>query len=378
MREPVNDCDYWKLKLRIPIAFCQQFPVMETQQTDTFSIKGKQWFLYAFVLPLLLLSVIAISVLIAFSSTPYPDLSAAPILFTMVVGILGAYFLNELAELTVSVTLGETGFVIKKWGHRPQQYAYGDILAHNERLNSTRTSTFNELTVYLPDNWFMLRSNAYAEYGELKHVLTYFGQPVPYRSVLTRAGRNRYRWFLGGMALLILANIMLGFATHNSVDKKPAQLSSVSAMPDVIRASIVKGNVKGISFRLHPWPDVWFFARRTHFDETIQPLLQRIDPHKPVTLLLRESDIQKKLLKKEPLTTGDKYIRYDRIDVFGIRQGADINVATTQPVREPGRTSPYLRLFFFGIPLVFCGTGWVWVEQQPVVDRQPAVIQNFA
>lgn len=345
---------------------------METQKTDRFSIKSTQLVLYALILPLLLLSVIAISVLIAFNSTPYPDLSAAPVLFTLVVGILGTYLLNELAELTVSITLGETDFVVKKWGQRPKQYAYGDILAHNERLNSTRTSTFDELTVYMPDNWFMIRSSAYAAYDELKHVLTYFGQSVPYRNVLTRAGRTRYRWFLGGMALLIIANIVLGFATYNPVDKKPAQLSSVSAVPDTIRAIFGKSTFRGISFRLHPWPNVWLFASRRNFDESIQPLFRRIDPHQPVTLLLRESDIQKKLLKTEPLTVGDKYIKYDRVDVFGIRQGPHINVATTQPVREQGRTSPWLRLLFFGMLLAFCGTSWAWVEQQTIVDNRTA------
>ena len=341
---------------------------METGQTDTFSVKGNYLFLYAFIVPLLLIIVLAISVLIAFSGTSYPDLSVAPILFTLVTGILGVHLLNEVAELTVSVTLGETDFIVKKWGQQPRQYTYGDILAHNERLNYTRTSTFNELTVYLPDNWFMLRSNAYEEYDELKHVLTYFGESVPYRTVLTRASRTRFRWFVGGIALLIIANIVLGFAAYDPVDKKPAQLSSISAMPDIIRASMNKGNFKGLSFRLHPWPDVWFFASRRDFDESLQPLLQRINLHQPVTLILRERDIQKKLLKTEPLTLGDKFMNYDRIDVFGIRQGTDINVATTQPVQEPGRTSPYLRLLFFGMLLVFCGTGWAWVEEQMVVE----------
>lgn len=317
-----------------------------------------------------LLSFIALAVIpagIAFRGMRYPDLSVLPIFWVVGIGFTGALVLLELMPQTVSIELGETGFTVKKWGGRAASYPYKAITSYNERRQLDRSSAYDELTLYMPTNWFMIRSNVYDDYAYLKTQLTQYAQPVTYRRVITRSERAQFRWFLGGLSLVIIAGILFSFAAHNPVGKAPAPLRYLSAQVNSVGAVKAKSNFKGVSFRLNRWPDLWFYASRQNFDQDIRFLLQYIRPNHPVTLLLRESDIQKKLLKTEPLTFGDKYIDYERIDVFGIRQGTSINLSTTQPVYEPTRTRPYRWLFFYGMLLLFCGSCWVWTEQQALI-----------
>ncbi|WP_157618404.1 hypothetical protein [Spirosoma spitsbergense] len=317
-----------------------------------------------------LLAIIALVIIpagIAFSDARYPDLSILPIFWVLGIGFVGVIVLLEMKPQTVSIELGETGFTIKKWGSRAVYYPYSAIMSYNERRQFDRSSAYDELTLYMPTNWFMLRSNVFQDYPYLKAQLTQSARPVPYRRVITQTERTQFRWFLGGLSLVIIASIVFGFVAHNPSGKNPAPLGSFTAQLDEVRAVEAKSNFKGVSFRLNRWPDLWFYASRQDFDQDIQFLLRYIRPNRPVTLLLRESDIQKKLLKTQSLTFGDKYIDYKRIEVFGIRQGTDINLSTSQPVREPTRTHPYRWLLFFGMLLVFCGSCWVWVEQQPLI-----------
>ncbi len=316
---------------------------------------------------LLFVALILIPAGIAFSDARYPDLLILPICWVTGAGFLGAIVLFEMKPQTVSIALDETGFTVKKWGSRAVYYPYSAITSYNERHQFDRSSAYDELTLYMPTNWFMLRSNVFDDYAYLKTRLTRLAQPVPYRRVTTRTERMQIRWFLGGLSLAIIASIIFGFAAHNPAGKGPALLSSLSAQVDGVRAVKTKGNFKGISFRLTRWPDLLFYASRQDFDQDIRLLLRYIRPNRPVTLLLRESDIRKKLLKNQPLTFGDKYIDYKRVEVFGIRQGTAINLSTSQPAREPTRTHPYRWLLFFGMLLVLCGSCWVWVEQQPLI-----------
>lgn len=316
---------------------------------------------------LLFISLMLIPAGIAFRGTHYPDLSMLPIFWVLGIGFTGAIILFELKPQTVSLELSETGFTVKKWGSRATYYPYSAITSYNERRQYDNASAFDELTLYLPTNWFRLGSNVYDDYGYLKTELTRFAQPVPYRRVVTRTERTQIRWFLAGLALVIMASITFGFVAHNPTGKDPAPLGAFTAQVDGVQAVKAKGNVKGVSFRINRWPDLWFYASRQDFDQDIRFLLQYIRPHRPVTLLLRESDIRKKLLKDVPLTVGDTYIDYERIEVFGVRQGTDINLSTSQPVLEPPRTRPYRWLLFYGMLLVFCATCWVWTEQQSLI-----------
>ncbi|WP_157626983.1 hypothetical protein [Spirosoma luteum] len=316
---------------------------------------------------LLFLSLFVIPAGIALSGARYPDLSVLPIFWVLGIGFVGAIVLLEMKPQTVSIELSETGFTVKKWGSRATHYPYSAITSYNERRQFDRASAFDELTLYMPTNWFMLRSNVFRDYPYLKAQLTQDARPVPYRRVITQTERMQFRWFLSGMALLIITSIVFGFVAHNPSGKNPAPLGPFTALLDEVRAVEAKSNFKGVSFRLNRWSDHWFYASRQDFDQDIRFLLRYIRPNRPVTLLLRESDIQKKLLETEPLTVGDKYFDYKRIEVFGIRQGNDINLSTTQPVYEPTRTRPYRWLLFYGMLLVLCGTCWVWTEQQQLL-----------
>ena len=126
------------------------------------------------------------------------------------------------------IELLERGFIIKKFGQKVRRYSYTAILSHNERHEPGRGGPFDELTVYLDDNWFAIRSNEFAEYDYLKAQFTQYSQPVPYRTVLTLTERNRLRWMIGGLVLLIGATIAFGYLAHNPADPNPAQLFSRS------------------------------------------------------------------------------------------------------------------------------------------------------
>ncbi len=316
---------------------------------------------------LAIISLVLIPAGIAFSDARYPNLSILPIFWVLGAGFLGAIFLFEMKPQTVSIELSETGFTVKKWGSRAGYYPYSAITSYNERRQFDRSSAYDELTLYMPTNWFTLGSNVFDDYGYLKTQLTQAALPVPYRRVITQTERTQIRWFLGGLALVIIACIVFGFVLHNPTGKDPAPLGSLSTRVDGVREVKAKSTFKGVSFNLNRWPDLWFYASRQDFDQDIRFLLRHIRPNQPITLLLRESDIRKKLLKTEPLTLGDKYVDYKRIEVFGIRQGTAINLSTSQPVWEPTRTRPYRWLLFFGMLLVFCGSCWVWTEQQALI-----------
>ena len=92
--------------------------------------------------------------------------------------------------------------------------------------------------------------------------------------------------------------------------------------------------------------------------------------NQPITLLIRQSEFRKKLTQTEPLTFGDKYDGYNQILVFGVRQGDWVDLQTSQPVYEPTHTRPLLRTFFLSILLVFCWTGWVYVERLEVLGER--------
>ena len=334
---------------------------MQHQQKNVFTISRTRGLWQTLGFLLLFLSLFVIPAGIALSGARYPDLSVLPIFWVLGIGFVGAIVLLEMKSQTVSIELSETGFTVKKWGTRATHYPYSAITSYNERRQFDRSSAYDELTLYMPTNWFMLRSNVFQDYPYLKTQLTQAARPVPYRRVITQTERTQFRWFLGGMALVIITSIVFGFVAHNPTGKNPAPLGSFTAQLDEVRAVEAKSNFKGVSFRLNRWPNLWFYASRQDFDQDIRFLLRYIRPNRPVTLLLRESDIQKKLLKTQPLTFGDKYIDYKRIEVFGIRQGMDINLSTSQPVREPTRTHPYRWLIFFGV--LFCsaavaGFGW--------------------
>ena len=220
---------------------------------------------------LLFLSLFVIPAGIALSGgARYPDLSVLPIFWVLGIGFVGAIVLLEMMPQTVSIDLSETGFTVKKWGSRAAHYPYSAITSFNERRQLDRTSAFDELTLYMPTNWFMLRSNMFQDYPHLKAQLTQYARPVPYCRVITRPERTQIRLFLAGLALLIIGSIVFGFVAHNPTGKNPAPLGSFSSEVADIQAVSGRGGFKGVSFRISRWPDLEFYASRQDFDKDIQ------------------------------------------------------------------------------------------------------------
>ena len=189
-----------------------------------------------------------------------------------------------------------------------------------------------------------------------------------YRDVLTPAERNRFRWLIGGLVLLIGTTIAFGFVMHNPADPNPARLVSMNGTADTTEENRNKGWLTGVTIRLRAFPGFAFYVSRRQYDVRLETLASALTPNRPVTLLIRASDLRKKLRKTEPLTFGDKYDDYDQIMVFGVNQGNSVDILTPGPVYEPTHTNPLLRTFLLSILLLFCWTGWVYVDRQPVLQ----------
>ena len=300
------------------------------------------------------------------SESPYPNLDDLPFVYVLT-GLICVLWASLVYRLTMFIELLDNGFIIKKFGQKAHQHSYTAILAHNERHESGRGGPFDELTVYLADNWFAIRSNEFAEYDYLKAQFTQYGQAVPYRTVLTPIERNRLRWMIGGLVLLIGASIAFGYVAHNPADPNPARLISLTSTVDQIRESKKKGQLKGVTIRLRAFPNFAFYVSRRHYDVRLETLKSVIRTNRPITLLIRQSEFRKKLRKTEPLTFGDKYADYNQIMVFGVNQGDSVDILTPGPVYEPTHTNPGQRAFLLSILLLLCWTGWVYIDRQSVL-----------
>lgn len=321
---------------------------------------------FLLLLPLVSTLGLAIFIILAVRAQRYIDLDTVSFF-----GLLTGYFWILWATLsdrrTSYVGLCAHSFTFKKWGRKPARYSYAAILTYHERHESGRGGPFDELTVYLADNWFALRSDQFTDYDYLKERFTPYGQAVPYRTVFTLPERNRLRWMIGGMVLLIGGTVALGFVMHNPADPNPAQLISLIDTVEQVRENRNKGRLTGVTIRTRAFPQFAFSVSRRDYDVRFDSLASAITPERPVSLLIRQSDFRKKLTKTEPLTFGDTYEGYYVIGVFGVTQGDLVSIQTNQPVDEPTHTNPLLRTFLLSILLLCCWTGWVYVDWQPVL-----------
>jgi hypothetical protein len=335
-------------------------------RAEVFRIKSGYIFLIWFTVLLIIFSTVMIPYKIATLGQTYPDLDILLICFSAG-GFLWIGLLYEFGKKTAIVKLTETDFTVNKFGQKAHQHPYTAILTHNERHESGRGGPFDELTIYLADNWFAIRSNEFAEYHYLKDQFTQYGQSVPYRTVLTPIERNRFRWMIGGLVLLIGATIAFGYVAHNPANPNPARLISLTSTVDQIRESKKKGQLKGVTIRLRAFPNFAFYVSRRHYDVRLETLKSVIRTNRPITLLIRQSEFRKKLRKTEPLTFGDKYVDYNQIMVFGVNQGDSVDILTPGPVYEPTHTNPGQRAFLLSILLLLCWTGWVYIDRQVVL-----------
>ena len=333
-------------------------------------IKASSWVLLLRWLMVLLLfaSTVFVPFMIVTAGKTYPDLNIA-LIFCSGASFIWVTLLADYQRQTISVELTNHQFTVKKLMQAPKRYDYETIVGHNERLDYNRgqSQPFAVLTVYTSDDYFVFKSNEFRKFALLKDALIQYGKPVSRQQVLTLAERNRLRWSIGGLVLLIGATIGFGYLAHNSTSKEPAQLTAVTGILDRILENRSRTGLTGFIIRLHDWPTFQFKVSRRNFETDIRSLKQVTALHNPVTLLIRESDYRKKLTKTEPLTFGDKYSNYNDIPVFGVSQGNQVTIRTTRSVYEPTHTNPNQRAFLLSILLLFCWTGWVYVDRHKVL-----------
>ena len=337
---------------------------MVSQQERVFSISNRPLLLLWLLLLLLFGSTVFIPFMIATSGQAYPDLSVVPV-FYAASGFIWIGLLVEYRQQTTAVQLQENRLIVRKWLQIPKHFDYKSILAHNERLDVGKGRAFNVLTVYLQDDYFVIKSNEFPDYPLLKDQLCQFGKPVAYQKVMTLAERNRLRWMIGGLALFIMANIAFGYLAHNPAT--PAKLIAFSDQIASVREDRPKGMLKGVTISLRSYPAFSFYVSRRDYDIRLDTLKWVIATRRPIELLIRESDYRKKLTKTEPLTFGDKYVNYKQILVFGVGQRGRVHIQTSKPVYEPTHTNPGQRTFLLSFLLILCWTGWVYVDQHKVL-----------
>ena len=335
-------------------------------QGTRFSVTPKRILLRWFLLLLLVASLIGIPAIIAFREQPYPNLDIL-LIFAIAVSFMCLAVLADFGPLASVIDLHEDGFRVKRFCQGIRWHPYESIQTYSERPNSSKIESFQELTVYVPDNWFIIRSNEFKEYDDLKAVFTQYGQAGPRRKVFTLPERNQFRWGIIGLVLLISANIIFAYVAHNPTDKRPARLTTISSRVDQVLETKNKSRIKGFTLRLHHWPDFQFYVRRSDYNAAIPSLKQAILLNQPITLFIRESEYRKKLAKTEPLTFGDKYDNYQVVSVFGVDQNRLLHLRAVEPALEPTHTNPLVRTMLFGLLLVCCWVAWLYVDQHALL-----------
>lgn len=337
-----------------------------SRDDGVFRLKRTYEFLIWFSLLLLVPTTTVFPYKIATHEQTYPDLNILLISYA-VAGLLWLVMLIELGQRTARIDLNKIDFTIRKFGQQVSRHPYKDITNYNERPGSSKLGSFRELTVYMADNWFVIRSNEFEQYDYLKEQFTQDAEPTPHRNVLTLTERNRLRWLIAGLSLLISANIVFGFLAHNAADKTPAPLVALTDIVTQTRENKSKGRLTGVTISLRRYPAFSFLVSRKNYEVRLDGLRSGIALQQPITVLIRQSDLRKKLLQTEPLTFGDKYDNYKHIPVFGVEQGASVRLQSPETIYEPTHTNPLQRTFLFSILLLFCWTGWVFIDRQHVL-----------
>ncbi|MBC3785609.1 hypothetical protein [Spirosoma utsteinense] len=314
------------------------------------------------IMALLLLSSLVIPYKIATDGQAYPDLNLLLTCYS-IAGFLWIVAPFDSWTVTAYIETTSDGFWLKKLGQKARWHPYSAIMAYNERPNSTRMESFDELTLYLTDAWFVLRSNEYRDYADLKDLFTQYGKAGQHQNVITVPERNLIRWLIGATALIILINIVFGFLAHNDTDSTPAHLVTIRDGVSQAKEIRNKGRLKGVTISLITYPNFSFYLSRREYTDSLAYLVWAVDMGQPIELTIRESELRRKLSQTEPLTFGDKYSDFRMVDVFAAQQTTRFHIESQSPVYEPKRTNPILRTMLLGMLLILCWTGWVYVDQ---------------
>lgn len=299
-------------------------------------------------------------------TTPYPDLN-----FMTIVGPFGMWFTIlltwGLVSQTASIQTGPTSFVVRKYGQTSFEYPYAAITGRNVRRNANKHTSWTELIVYLPDNWFALRSIDFDNFDELKALFSAVSPAVAYRQVLSPGEQRLARIFLIIALLAGLTPVWFGFAAHQPVSKKPARLVRLSGTVSGIRKTTNRSSsYTGFALRLAEYPDFTFYARRKEFTDSLRTLPYSLNDPPRLSLTIRDYDFRTKISRQQPLTFGDKYDDYSSIPVAGIDSSPFFHVRTTKPVYNDSHTKPYIRLGLFCLYAIVIWSFWLAVDKQTI------------
>lgn len=340
-------------------------PIPINQTIQTARRHWTFWLLISLILLLGLVTVIA-PIYTTRTQYPYPDLN-----FSTLIGSLGIIVMLMLSwpyfEHTASIQTGTESFTVRKYGQATFEYPYAAITGHHVRPNFDRQRSWTELVVYLPDNWFTLRSVDFDNFDELVALFSAVSPAVAYRQVLSPGEQRLARGFLIVALLTGLAPVWFGFAAYQSVSKRPARLVVLVGYVFDIKQTTNRNNAfMGYDFKLVNYPDFTFRTRKTSFNDSLRTVPNWFATHGNITLLIREHDFLTKISRKRPLTFADKYDGYQYITAFGIGDQSGMRLRANQPAYSDSHTKPYLRLGFFILYAIVIWSFWLAVGEQTI------------
>jgi hypothetical protein len=190
-----------------------------------------------------------------------------------------------------------------------------EINTWEEYEESDKYGTWNNLRIITAKQVFLLSSNQFRNYDEVKKYLT-IGKPAltsPPRKL--RLSGSDYLW-ISIVVLVIVLLFNLPFI-KNTPDGKLISAMVVTASGPYIE------NGKGgsyIDLKLDQYPEFDFsLALNPSTMERAHRMVAMINSHDTIEIFLPEDVYLKKLVKSKPLTFSDKTIDYRFIQIFGIR-----------------------------------------------------------
>ncbi|QJD79448.1 hypothetical protein [Spirosoma rhododendri] len=300
------------------------------------------------------------------AQAPYPNLNVITIVGTGGTVLTLMFTWSQVGQ-TAFIQLLPDSFVGRKRWQRAAEHPYTSVTGHNVRLNFDRNQHWTELTVYLTDDWFALRSVDFPNFDELVAYFSSVSPAVRYRPVLSPAEQRLAQWFLIGALLVGTGPVWFGFAAHQSVSKQPARLVNLVGYVFDIRQTSNRNNAfTGYDLTLVNYPDFTFHVRKTSFSDSLRTVPDWFTTSGTTTLLIREHDFLTKINRKQSLTFGDKYDGYQTITVFGIGDRSGVRLRANQPAYDDPHTKPYIRLAVFMLYGIVIWSFWLAVDRQTI------------
>lgn len=317
---------------------------------------------------LLFLTVIGIVILALrpLSAQPFPNL--VPALRWLGV-LLPALLLLMTFPLFVTVSVRVSGdqLLIRKGFGQRARIRLSDIVAYNEQAAGGKaTPDKKQLTIYTHDDWFSILETYYADYDQLKELLTQFGQPVPFRQGLNTAETRLLRGLVLGYVAFIAGLVWLGYAAYTPATQRNRTHQLQATVNEVRIVKSGKGRPLGIAFRLNEFPQFSFGATKKEFGDEVLSLPGQLRAGLPVQLTIMEQDLTRKLTGTDALSFGDKVDDFTQINVFRIEAAINnsrLVLKANTPPHADTHTRPVLWMLGAVAGLLIAWTCWVWLDR---------------